>query len=100
MCWLTGYDEAGRWQQTEQGNDIGTFFAEAPAMHPNSSLITGVVCGMRVEGIKDPLMQEIRSMDKLIDERAKGRASGRPCGGSSLFHREPPRLEVLPGARA
>lgn len=72
--WLTGYDQAGLQRQIDQGNDLETFFAQAPALHPNSSLIKGVVCGIRVEEIEDPLMQKIRYMDKLIDELAKGKA--------------------------
>jgi hypothetical protein len=74
ICWLTGYDPTGLQQQIEQGNDFETFFAQAPAIHPNSSLIKGVVCGVRVEEIEDPLMQKIRYLDKLIDELAKGKA--------------------------
>ena len=74
ICWLTGYSQAGLQGQIEQENDFETFFAQAPAMHPNSSLITGVVCGVRVEEIEDPLMQKIRFLDKLIDELAKGKA--------------------------
>ena len=74
ICWLTGYDQAGLEQQIEQGNDFETFFAQASAINPNSSLIKGVVCGVRVEEIKDPLMQKIRYLDKLIDELAKGKA--------------------------
>jgi hypothetical protein len=74
ICWLTGYSQAGLQRQIEQENDFETFFAQAPAMHPNSSLITGVVCGVRVEEIEDPLMQKIRYLDKLIDELAKGKA--------------------------
>ena len=74
ICWLTGYDEAGLRRQIERQNDFQTFFAEAPAMHPNSSLIKGVVCGVRVEDVDDPLMQKIRYLDKLIDELAKGKA--------------------------
>ncbi len=74
ICWLTGYDAAGLKQQIEQENDFETFFAQAPAMHPNCSLIKGVVCGVRVEEVEDPLMQKIRWMDKLIDELAKGKA--------------------------
>jgi hypothetical protein len=73
ICWLTGYDQAGLQQQIERENDFETFFAQAPAMHPNSSLIMGVVCGVRVEEIDDPLMQKIRYLDKLIDELAKGK---------------------------
>jgi hypothetical protein len=74
ICWLTGYQQAGLRQQIEQENDLETFFAQAPAIHPNSPLIKGVVCGVRVEEIKDPLMQKIRYLDKLIDELAKGKA--------------------------
>jgi hypothetical protein len=74
ICWLTGYDAAGLRQQIEQGNDFTTFFAQAPALHPNSSLIKGLVCGVRVEEVEDPLMRKIRYMDKLIDELAKGKA--------------------------
>lgn len=74
ICWLTGYSQAGLRQQIERENDFETFFAEAPAMHPNSALIKGVVCGVRVEEIEDPLMQKIRYLDKLIDELAKGKA--------------------------
>lgn len=71
--WLTGYDQAGLQRQIEQEKDLETFFAEAPAMNPNSSLIKGVVCGVRVEEVDDPLMQKIRYLDKLVDELAKGR---------------------------
>lgn len=74
ICWLTGYNQAGVQQQIEQENDIEAFFAQAPAINPNSSLIKGVVCGVRVEDIEDPLMQRIRYLDKLIDELAKGKA--------------------------
>ena len=74
ICWLTGYDAAGLRKQIKQEVDIETFFAQAPAIHPNSSLIKGVVCGVRVEEIQDPLMRKVRYLDKLIDELAKGRA--------------------------
>ena len=74
IYWLTGYDEASLQQQLEEENDFETFFAQAPAMHPNCSLIKGVVCGVRVEEIEDPLMQKIRYLDKLVDELAKGKA--------------------------
>jgi hypothetical protein len=73
IFWLTGYNQAGLQQQVQQGNDLETFFAQAPAINPNSSLIKGVVCGVRVEEIEDPLMQKIRYLDKLIDELAKGK---------------------------
>ena len=74
ICWLTGYDLAGLRQQIEQNNDLESFFAQAPAFHPNSSLIKGAVCGVRVEDIEDPLMRRIRYLDKLIDELAQGKA--------------------------
>jgi hypothetical protein len=74
ICWLTGYDQAGLQRQIEQGSDFETFFAQAPAFHPRSSLIKGVVCGVRVEEIEDPLMKRIRYLDKLIDELARGKA--------------------------
>ncbi|MBI3174425.1 MAG: DUF2200 domain-containing protein [Chloroflexi bacterium] len=73
ICWLTGYSQVGLRQQIEQGNDFETFFAQAPAMNPNRLFIKGVVCGVRVEEIEDPLMQNIRYLDKLIDELAKGK---------------------------
>jgi hypothetical protein len=73
ICWLTGYDHAGLRRQIERECDFETFFAEAPRMHPNSALIKGVVCGVRVEEVEDPLMQKIRYLDKLIDELAKGK---------------------------
>lgn len=72
--WLTGYDDAGLRQQVESGNDLETFFAQAPAFNPNAALITGVVCGVRVEAVEHPLMRRIRQLDKLVDELAKGRA--------------------------
>jgi hypothetical protein len=72
--WLTGYTQKALDGQIEKQNDFETFFAQAPAMHPNTSLIKGVVCGIRVEEVEDPLMQKIRWLDKLIDELAKGKA--------------------------
>ncbi len=74
ICWLTGYTQAGLQQQITQGNDFETFFAQAPAMNPNRSLIKGVVCGVRVDEIEHPLMQKIRYLDKLIDELARGKS--------------------------
>ena len=74
ILWLTGYSQVGLQQQIKQENDFETFFAQAPAINPNTSLIKGVVCGVRVEAIEDPLMQKIRYLDKLIDELAKGKA--------------------------
>ncbi|NCT91556.1 DUF2200 domain-containing protein [Cellulomonas sp. APG4] len=73
IAWLTGYDEAGLEQVLKAETDLETFFAEAPAMNPNAHLITGVICGHRVEEIEDPLMQQIRWMDKLVDEVARGK---------------------------
>lgn len=73
ICWLTGYTDAGLAQQIAAEVDIETFFAKAPKMHPNSALITGVVCGIRVENVEDPLMKKIRQLDKLVDELAKGK---------------------------
>jgi hypothetical protein len=73
ICWLTGYTAAGLQRQLTREVDIRTFFAEAPLMHPNSALITGVVCGVRVENVEDPLMRKIRYLDKLIDELATGK---------------------------
>lgn len=77
ICWLTGYDQKGLQRQIEKETDIETFLAQAPAWHPNSSLIKGVVCGIRVEDVEDPLMRKIRYLDKLIDELAKGKAMDR-----------------------
>jgi hypothetical protein len=71
--WLTGYDRAGLQNQLDRNADFETFFAQAPALHPNVSLIKGVVCGVRVEDVADPLMQKIRYLDKLVDELAKGK---------------------------
>ena len=72
--WLTGYDQKGLEKQLGKHSDFETFFAQAPAMNPNSSLIKGVVCGVRVEEVEDPLMRKIRYLDKLIDELAKGKS--------------------------
>ena len=74
ICWLTGYDDAGLLHEIELNADVETFFAHAPAIHPHCSLITGVVCGVRVEEVEDPLMQKIRQLDKLVDKLAKGKA--------------------------
>ncbi|HEY1137629.1 MAG TPA: DUF2200 domain-containing protein [Xanthomonadaceae bacterium] len=74
ICWLTGYDAAGLQRQIDASVDFEAFFAQAPAMHPNRALIKGLVCGVRVEDVEEPLMREIRYLDKLIDELAKGKA--------------------------
>jgi hypothetical protein len=72
--WLTGYNQAGLQKQIKKENDFETFFAQAPAFNPSSSLIKGMICGVRVEEIEEPLMQKIRYLDKLIDELAKGKS--------------------------
>jgi hypothetical protein len=74
ITWLTGYDEEGLESQIANKADLETFFAEAPKMNSNVYKITGVVCGVRVEEVEDPLMQKIRWLDKLVDELAKGKA--------------------------
>jgi hypothetical protein len=74
LCWLTGYTQAGLQRQIKGDDDLETFFAQAPAMNPNTALIKGTVCGVRLEEVTDPLMRKIRYMDKLIDELAQGRA--------------------------
>src|SRR5262245_22299022 len=74
ICWLTGYDQIGLETELEKQTDIETFIAEAPELNPARSLIKGVVCGVRVEDIEEPTMREIRYLDKLIDELAKGKA--------------------------
>jgi len=73
LCWLTGYSRELLQRQIDAGVDFRTFFAQAPAMHPNRMQVRGVICGIRVEEIEDPLMRDIRCLDKLIDELAKGR---------------------------
>ncbi|GHU63967.1 hypothetical protein FACS189418_8220 [Clostridia bacterium] len=74
ICWLTGYDQSGLQAQIEKKVALETFFEEAPQIHPDSHKITGVICGVRLEEITDPLMQKIRWLDKLVDELAKGKA--------------------------
>ena len=73
ICWLTGYTPAALAGHLAKKTDFETFFAEAPAMHPNAGKITGTICGVRIEDIEDPLMRQIRWLDKLVDELAKGR---------------------------
>lgn len=73
IYWLTGYDEISFQQQLADKVDLQAFFGQAPQMHPNASLIKGLICGYRVEEIEDPLEQQIRYLDKLIDELAKGK---------------------------
>jgi hypothetical protein len=73
IFWLTGYDQNGLKEVLDKNIDFEAFFAQAPQMHPNASLITGTICGVRIETIEDPLMKNIRYLDKLIDELAKGK---------------------------
>ena len=73
ICWLTGYTGKGLQKQVDSQNDLEKFFADAPEVNPNASLIKGTVCGVRVEEVEHPLMRKIRYMDKLVDELAKGR---------------------------
>jgi len=77
ILWLTGYGQAAFESRLEAKTDFETFFAEAPHLNPARAKITGLVCGVRVEEVADPLMREIRYLDKLIDELAKGKAMGK-----------------------
>ena len=74
ILWMTGYDEEGLQEVLKEEKTVERFFQEAPKLHPNRTLIKGVICGVRVEEIEDPLMREVRYLDKLIDELAKGKA--------------------------
>lgn len=74
ICWLTGYSQKQLETQLEKRTDFETFFAKAPTINPSRALIKGVVCGVRVEDVKEPTMREIRCLDKLIDELARGKA--------------------------
>ncbi len=74
ICWLTGYDQKQLGAQLKKGTPLEAFFAEAPRLNPNAPLITGVICGYRVEDIEDPLEQQARWLDKIVDELAKGKA--------------------------
>jgi hypothetical protein len=73
ICWLTGYSPQGMAKQIERKSDLETFFGEAPRLNPKAKKITGTICGVRIEEIEHPLMRKIRTMDKLVDELAKGR---------------------------
>jgi hypothetical protein len=74
ICWLTGYNQRQLEEQLKKETDLETFFKEAPRLNPSRRLIKGVVCGIRVEDIQEPMMREIRYLDKLVDELAKGKA--------------------------
>jgi len=73
ICWLTGYSPKALAKQIEQKKDFATFFDEAPGLNPNADKITGTICGVRIQEIEHPLMRNIRYLDKLVDELAKGR---------------------------
>lgn len=81
IFWLTGYDENSLQKQIDNNVSIETFFKEAPQINPNASLIKGVICGYRVEEIEDELMRQIRYLDKLVDELAKGKAMSKILRG-------------------
>lgn len=83
ITWLTGYDDAGLARTIEDDIDLETFFAQAPELNPNASLITGTICGYKVQEIPDPLMQKIRYMDLLVDEVARGKAMTKILRGSA-----------------
>jgi hypothetical protein len=74
ICWLTGYSQREMEEQLKKQTDVETFFREAPKLNPSRTLIKGVVCGVRVEDVQEPTMREIRYLDKLVDELAKGKA--------------------------
>jgi len=73
ICWLTGYTQSQFESELEKQTDFETFFAKSPKLNPSRSLITGMICGVRIEEIQEPTMKEIRYLDKLVDELAKGR---------------------------
>lgn len=88
ICWLTGYDAAGLARAQAEQWDLEEFFRRAPAMTPHAALITGSICGVRVEDVEDPLMRKIRMLDKLVDEIAKGRPMGRVLRGEAVARSE------------
>jgi hypothetical protein len=94
LCWLTGYDRAGLQAAIDDGRDLEAFFAAAPRINPDAALITGVICGVRVEDIEDPLMQRIRYMDKLVDEVARGKKMSSILRGREA---RDPLAEGVPG---
>ena len=73
ICWLTGYSTGEVQQHVAKGTDFATFFAKAPALNPDRIRVTGVICGVRIEDLDDPVTQDVRRLDKLVDELAKGR---------------------------
>ncbi|MDP2318940.1 MAG: DUF2200 domain-containing protein [Acidobacteriota bacterium] len=81
ICWLTGYSPRTLAEQITRKANFEDFFSQAPAIHPNASKITGTICGVRIQEIDDPLMRNVRYMDKLVDELAKGRPMGKILRG-------------------
>lgn len=74
ICWLTGHSQTGLEEELKRDTSFERFFSQAPRLNPSRNLITGVICGVRVEDIQDPILREVRYLDKLIDELAKGKA--------------------------
>lgn len=99
ICWLTGYSPRALAQQIKQKKDFATFFGEAPKIHPNAGMITGVICGIRLEEIEDPLMRNIRYMDKLVDELAKGRPMEKILRKSDAVVTLPSKTKVAAGRK-
>jgi hypothetical protein len=95
--WLTGYDAAGLADQIARETDFETFFAEAPQLNPNRDLITGVICGYRVEQIEDPFERQLRQLDKVVDELAKGRRSTGSSGAEAPLRAHTLRHVTGPG---
>jgi len=93
ICWLTGYSQKALEAQLKKQVDIETFFNEAPKLNPCRRLIKGIICGVRVEDIQDPLMREVRYLDKLVDELAKGKAM------EKIMRSEPPESPAEPAPR-
>ena len=85
-CWLTGYDAAGLAAALDEQVDFEAFFDRAPAMTPHAALITGSICGVRVQEVEDPLMRKIRMLDKLVDEIARGRPMSKVLRGGDVAH--------------
>jgi hypothetical protein len=83
ICWLTGYTPGGLQKQIKGDGDVEAFFDQSPAFNPAAKLITGTVCGVRVEEVEDPLMRRIRQLDKLIDELAQGKAMEKILRGNT-----------------
>ncbi len=102
--WLTGYSQKGLETQLQKKTDIETFIANAPRLNPSRALIKGVICGVRVEDIREPTMREIRYLDKLIDELAKGRAMEKILRSATEkneleLHSDPRSQDALPAIR-